>query len=94
MHNIALKSSNKINIAIQNSKIEKDKLIIQMKAQMGKDKLEKEILQKNLQELKKQAEKELVLQFVEQGQKVAEVAEHVEKYYIGVVKDLKEYFQL
>ena len=89
LHNIALKSSLKDNIPHE-VVIEKDTVISQMKVQMEKDKLEAENLRKEMQEMKKNAEKEKVFQYIEQGEKVAEVAEHVEKYYVKIVKELKE----
>lgn len=90
MHNIALKSSYKENIIPEENVAEKDKVIQEIKAQMEKEKQEAENLRKEMDEMKKNAEKEKVFQYIEQGEKVAEVAEHVEKYYIKVVKDLKE----
>lgn len=90
LHNIALKSSFKDNIPLE-IVAEKDKIIQQKEAQIEKERLEKEKLVKEIQEIKKNAEKEKVFQYIEQGQKIAEVAEHVEKYYVKIVKDLKEY---
>lgn len=96
MKSIALKSSYKENIGnkLSENEIEKDYMIKLIKEQMEKEKLERENLEKQISGMKEQAQKDKILHYFELSQKVGNVAEYVEKYYVKIIKDLKEYFLL